>query len=472
MSSDLDKTQINDAHHPYNQAYAFSKYCSFWWLHPLFRIIKQRQLQESDIFPVLHVDSSRKQMDLFERYWSDENPSRDRSRTNNLFKLLIKCYGIPFMGIGIVAFITMSLTVIRPLFVGWLVSYFTPSSQVTAAEAYLYATGLSLVSVLLVLSRQWYFFMTYRFGFRTTVLLSTAIFQKALRLKSSALSRTSIGFIVNLLANDALKMKLAYQFLHMLWIAPFLAITLTALLWQQVGVASLAGLGVLLTLILQQSALVTLLVKFRQKYLKFADKRVRIMNEVISSMRTIKMYAWENSFAKAIRQLRRKEMDRLFSGYAFYALNVASYLLLNTITSFVTIIVYVLMGNTINSSKVFTVYSLLNSLQVALSIGVPEAIRAIIDAKVSFDRIEKHLMLDECKENPGYIQSLESNIGDQLALDNVSASWYNGFSLKDISLTVSHGKLLSIIGPVGGGKTSLLMVLLGELPLSAGTLKY
>ncbi|RDD39481.1 Multidrug resistance-associated protein 4 [Trichoplax sp. H2] len=195
------------------------------------------------------------------------------------------------------------------------------------------------------------------------------------------------------------------------------------------------------------------------------------MNEVISSMRTIKMYAWENSFAKTIRQLRRKEMDRLFSGYAFYALNVASYLLLNTITSFVTIIVYVLMGNTINSSKVFTVYSLLNSLQVALSIGVPEAIRAIIDAKVSFDRIEKHLMLDECKENPGYIQSLESNIGDQLALDNVSASWYNGFSLKDISLTVSHGKLLSIIGPVGGGKTSLLMVLLGELPLSAGTLK-
>ena len=168
---------------------------------------------------------------------------------------------------------------------------------------------------------------------------------EALRLKSRALSRTSIGFIVNLLANDALKMKLAYQFLHMLWISPILAIIITILLWQQVGFASLAGLGVLLSMIAQQSSLVTVLVKFRynfnkdlanilwlvqvvvniaqyvfnnccwidptffsicrQKYLKFADKRVRIMNEIISSMRTIKMYAWENSFAGIIKQLRR-----------------------------------------------------------------------------------------------------------------------------------------------------------------------
>ena len=35
------------------------------------------------------------------------------------------------------------------------------------------------------------------------------------------------------------------------------------------------------------------------------DKRVRIMNEVISGIRVIKMYAWENAFNKLISKLRR-----------------------------------------------------------------------------------------------------------------------------------------------------------------------
>ena len=35
------------------------------------------------------------------------------------------------------------------------------------------------------------------------------------------------------------------------------------------------------------------------------DKRVRIMNEVISGIRVIKMYAWENAFSKLISRLRR-----------------------------------------------------------------------------------------------------------------------------------------------------------------------
>ena len=35
------------------------------------------------------------------------------------------------------------------------------------------------------------------------------------------------------------------------------------------------------------------------------DKRVRVMNEIISGIRVIKMYAWENAFRKLITKLRR-----------------------------------------------------------------------------------------------------------------------------------------------------------------------
>ena len=77
------------------------------------------------------------------------------------------------------------------------------------------------------------------------------------------MSKTSIGHIVNLLANDALQLKESFHFMHMLWIAPLLVITLTILLWQQVGVACFAGLGVQILLLLQQGFFAGLLIKYR-----------------------------------------------------------------------------------------------------------------------------------------------------------------------------------------------------------------
>ena len=37
----------------------------------------------------------------------------------------------------------------------------------------------------------------------------------------------------------------------------------------------------------------------RRKSVKITDKRVRIMNEILNSVKLIKMYAWEASFAKS-----------------------------------------------------------------------------------------------------------------------------------------------------------------------------
>lgn len=53
----------------------------------------------------------------------------------------------------------------------------------------------------------------------------------------------------------------------------------------------------------------------------------------------------------------------------------------------------------------------------------------------------------------------------------MSASWEessNRKTLEEINLKIRAGQLAAIIGPVGAGKSSLLQLLLGELPIQSG----
>lgn len=57
-----------------------------------------------------------------------------------------------------------------------------------------------------------------------------------------------------------------------------------------------------------------------------------------------------------------------------------------------------------------------------------------------------------------------------LEIRNLSASYENHKVLKDISLSLKHGKVLVIIGPNGAGKTTLIRCLSGVLPPDSGTI--
>ena len=68
-----------------------------------------------------------------------------------------------------------------------------------------------------------------------------------------------------------------------------------------------------------------------------------------------------------------------------------------------------------------------------------------------------------------------TNTENELALFRVSASWdryEDRKALKNISFCLRKGQILAITGPVGSGKSSLLMAILGELPAISGTVTF
>ena len=58
-----------------------------------------------------------------------------------------------------------------------------------------------------------------------------------------------------------------------------------------------------------------------------------------------------------------------------------------------------------------------------------------------------------------------------LVVENITARYSNHEVLKDVSLTVGEGEFLGIIGPNGGGKSTLLKVILGILKPDAGRVR-
>lgn len=53
------------------------------------------------------------------------------------------------------------------------------------------------------------------------------------------------------------------------------------------------------------------MIKSRRAQLAVVDKRVRLLSEIISSIRAVKLYAYEAFFGEKVMELRRKELEML-----------------------------------------------------------------------------------------------------------------------------------------------------------------
>lgn len=188
------------------------------------------------------------------------------------------------------------------------------------------------------------------------------------------------------------------------------------------------------------------------------------MNEIVSGIQVIKMYAWEKPFQILVKELRAREVDVLTKAAYIRGVFLSCMVFIERTTSYLTVITYVLLGNEITADKVFSLSQFFNSLQLALAIFIPMAIQMGAESVVSVRRIQEFLLLEERTDTQ--IEAAEDN---KISLKNINASWVdNQQVLKNINFEVPAGKLCAIVGPVGSGKSSILNLLLGELPIENG----
>uniref|UniRef100_A0A0K8VHX2 Putative multidrug resistance-associated protein lethal(2)03659 n=1 Tax=Bactrocera latifrons TaxID=174628 RepID=A0A0K8VHX2_BACLA len=481
----------------------------FCFTMPVFFKGRKKTLDERDLFRALNSHRSATLGNKMGVAWEAEiDKKRQKHQEPKLLNAVLRVFGARYALLGLILFLLeIGLRVTQPLFLGGLVNYYAnPANGESLNTGVLYTLGVIMCSALNVLFMHPYMLAVLHTGMKVRVALCSVIYRKALRLSKTALGSTTTGQVVNLLSNDVGRLDTSLIQMHYLWLGPVEIIVITLLMYREIGVSSLFGVAFMLLFLPLQAYLGKRTSVLRLRTALCTDERVRMMNEIISGIQVIKMYAWEKPFGKMVQNARRKEMKSIRNVNYIRGILQSFIMFMTRVSVFASLVGYVLLGQFLTAEKAFVITAYYNILRNTMTVFFPLAISQFAETLVSIKRIEKYLLYDETKvkdrsddnehehktikqtyiieENektltlnnglkPIQTNPEEKRVIPGIEIHKLKAKWdrsMSEYTLNNIELKVKPRTLVAVIGPVGSGKSSLIQAILGELPAESGSI--
>ncbi|KAJ2946419.1 hypothetical protein O0L34_g12458 [Tuta absoluta] len=479
-------------------------YLFICWMCPVFFKGNRRNVEEEDlIIPPSKIYDSQVSGDLLEKNWLMEYEKATRKgRPPSLTKTLFKTYWLSFIPGGLFVIVSSVVGIIKPLVFAGLLNYWTVDSKMTKMEAGYYALGLVGINSVTAMTQHHYNMFTRRFALRVKVACSALIYRKLLRVNQASIGDVAAGKLVNLLSGDISRFDYAFIFLNDLWVTPIKVGFVLYLMWDMAGYAPFVGLvSVTIMMLPLQAILTKLSAVYRRKMATRTDQRIKLMAEIINGIQVIKMYAWEKPFQSVVAAARAHEVSVLRKASYVRSTFIGLSIFTEDIITLITCVFLLISGQMVTATLIFPLQQYFSIIQIDLIIIFPMAIMCVAEMLVSIERIQAFLVMDERedlaitsktnlannlkfndkqmkKQNKTLVSRLPTPKEDvsstyAIEINGVSASWTNSEdslekTLKNVTMRVRSGTPCAIIGPVGSGKSSLLQVLLKELPVCGG----
>ncbi|XP_022900245.2 multidrug resistance-associated protein 1 isoform X2 [Onthophagus taurus] len=461
------------------------------WFDPLAWKGYRNPLETKDLWDMNPSDAAYEVVPQYEKHWkkilakskgdvpgslqtdasfkSDTNRiefvSNKEKKQASILPAMVYAFGPPFLFGAFLKLLQDILTFVSPQLLRLLIAFVENKEE--QWKGYLYAALLFITAGIQTLILAQYFHRMFLVGMRIRTALISTIYKKALKMSNIAKKESTVGEIVNLMSVDAQKFIELTAYLNMIWSAPFQIIVALYFLWNILGVSVLAGLAIMIIMIPINGFIADRVKVLQIRQMKYKDERVKLMNEVLSGMKVLKLYAWEPSFEDQILAIRTKEMKVLRQ--AAYLNAGTSFLwscapFLVTFATFITFN-YSSVDNIMTPQVVFVSITLFNIMRIEMLL-LPILIVYAIEAWVSIQRINKFMNCDELDP---------SNVGHNkdethpLIIENGNFHWGDNPVLKDINVKLAKKSLTAVVGSVGSGKSSLLSALLGEMVKTSGT---
>ncbi|PIL29785.1 ATP-binding cassette transporter [Ganoderma sinense ZZ0214-1] len=362
------------------------------------------------------------------------------------------------------------------------------------------AFGLFVLQLLSSLCNHHFFYRAASTGVLLRGGLISAIYDRSLRLSSRARTTLTNGKLVNHISTDVSRIDFCCSFVQLAFTAPVQMIVCLIILLVNLGPSALAGFAFFVLMTPIQTVVMRQFIKLRHKSMAWTDKRAKLLQELLGSMKIIKYFAWEVPYLKRIAELRGKEMAYIRSLLIIRSGNNAIGVSLPALASVLAFVVYSVTGHSLDPANIFSSLTLFQLLRMPLMF-LPLALSATADAYNATQRLygvfEAELLTEttvQDEELDDAIHIVEAEfVWDGPPPDAPAGKGKKGkkhdkttapppaateakheetFKLKGVNLSIPQGQLIAIVGPVGSGKSSLLQGMIGEMRRTAGTVRF
>ncbi|KAJ2589936.1 hypothetical protein IWW49_002254 [Coemansia sp. RSA 1797] len=478
---DDDKDDV-ELKSPEDRANLFSR-LTFSWLTPLLEQGFRKPLQMEDMLEL----SKRYQPDVatteFQRNWQAEQQRRNPS----LFRATMRTYGAVWALGGFYKLVSDLVSFVNPILlsklIGFVSTYHTPAAE-PIENGYFYALSMFVVASVQTLVFQQHWVQNQHVNCLIKISYTTAIYHKTMALSNDARQKYSVGSIVTHMSVDSQRVaNFTADSSHQLWSLPLQIVLALFLLYRTLGWTVYAGVLAMLISIPISAQLSRSMRALNKLLMGYRDQRMKIMDEVLSGIKIIKLYAWESSFIRRINEVRVKlELGTI----RHYGLIQAVFTFVTTVVpfaiSFSTFGLYSLADNVshgpLTPQLVFVSLTLFNMLRFPLSFG-PTVIPALLEAMVSSRRIFDFLMAGEIDfaaiERQPYNRDAPSTTPNDVLVrvENCTFKWLSADAptLHNVSIQCKRDELVAVIGRVGAGKSSLVSAILGDMIKCDGSVR-
>lgn len=451
---------------PYADAGLFSL-GTLSWLNPLLSIGAKRPLELKDIPLLAPKDRAKTNYKVLNSNWEKlkaENPSK----TPSLALAILKSFWREAALNAVFAGLNTIVSYVGPYLVSYFVDYLG-GKETFPHEGYILAGIFFLAKLVETLTtRQWYLGVDI-LGMHVRSALTAMVYRKGLKLSSLARQNHTSGEIVNYMAVDVQRVGDYSWYLHDIWMLPLQIILALAILYKNVGIASVATLIATIISIVVTVPVAKVQEEYQDKLMAAKDERMRKTSECLRNMRILKLQAWEDRYRIKLEEMRGVEYKWLRK--ALYSQAFITFIFWSSpiFVAAVTFGTSILLGPQLTAGSVLSAMATFRILQEPLR-NFPDLVSMMAQTKVSLDRISGFLQEEELQEDATIVLPRGmTNVAIQI--EDAEFCWDPSSSrptLSGISMKVDSGMRVAVCGMVGSGKSSLLSCILGEIPKISG----
>ncbi|GAB1525242.1 hypothetical protein RhiTH_008400 [Rhizoctonia solani] len=239
-------------------------------------------------------------------------------------------------------------------------------------------------------------------------------------------------------------------------------------LYNLLGWPAFVGVAIMIVSLPLNTFIARVLKNMQSEQMKNRDKRTRLMSELLNNIKSIKLYAWEDSFIRRVLTVRNEqELKMLRKIGVTTAVSTTLWAGIPLLVAFGSFATAAYTGERpLTADVIFPCIALFNLLQFPLAMFA-SITSQLVEAAVAVTRIRKFLLSEELQNDARIVDLREVAEGDMvLEVKGADFKWSRTAevpTLEQIDLTVRKGELIGVLGRVGSGKTSLLSAVVGEM---------